>query len=341
MPRRIVVPLDGSNVSECALPFARGLAHSSGVAVSLLTVADAPGSLPEPTAGTEPDASSEPWDNPTAMRGALPTAPGTSTRAPSDDELEEVTERSEDAEAYLQRVATTFEDTPVETRVQYGDPATHIVDFTSRRALASGEGIAEDCAVVMATHGRTGLGRVLLGSVTWSVVKSGSFPVFLVPGRDEDDASSDSAQIEQVLVALDGSSFSEQILQAYRTWLADTVQSAHLITVTDPPPSSLDQDIAPTDDQGRTEEDRARRYLSHVATSLEAEGMQVTWEVAQGDVVETITSVADAINADLIALATHSRTGLTRLRVGSVAEKLLQQRSRPLLLVHPDQGDSE
>ncbi len=63
-----------------------------------------------------------------------------------------------------------------------------------------------------------------------------------------------------------------------------------------------------------------------------AEGVHVLYEFVHGDVVKTILGVAQGWDADLIAVASHGRTGLERVFYGSVAAGVLHQVDRPLLL---------
>jgi nucleotide-binding universal stress UspA family protein len=78
----------------------------------------------------------------------------------------------EDGEAAVERVRELAGDVPVETAVVEGKPSREIVDYAER----------EDCdLVVMGTHGRGGIDRLLLGSVAESVIRSSSVPVTAVP----------------------------------------------------------------------------------------------------------------------------------------------------------------
>jgi nucleotide-binding universal stress UspA family protein len=81
--------------------------------------------------------------------------------------------------------------------------------------------------------------------------------------------------------------------------------------------------------------DVANEYLSGMETKLTAEGHSVTAEVRQGIVADEVQKAAAEHQADVIAMATHGRGGLGRIFLGSVAERVLQEADRPLLLTKP------
>ena len=79
----------------------------------------------------------------------------------------------------------------------------------------------------------------------------------------------------------------------------------------------------------------ARSYLALVLDRVRQVGMSVTARAVTGDPATTIATVAREEGVDLIAMATHGRSGLRRIAVGSVADSTLQRTTVPLLLVRP------
>lgn len=268
----------------------------------------------------------------------------------------------------MHEIAETFGDIPVETHVLYGEPGQQIHDFASRCAEATAAGDSRDCAIVMASHGRTGLGRVLLGSVAWSVLSTdSSFPVFLVRSSKNDADRQGDYLAKRLLVALDGSTYAEQILPHVKTWFADRAELVHLVRVVVPrrPSSSNDiepvtgvsgpiyqrgqfylgrqaqrlaissQRIARLQNISEAEFESARVYLGGIAGRLDIGNADVTWQVVGARVPTAIQDVASAREADLIALTTRGRSGLEQFRMGSVAEDLLQHAEFPLMIIHP------
>ena len=150
--RRLVVPLDGSPLAETALPFARSLAQHLGIPVHLITAID-PVSLV-----------------PSAVAPALAF----------DEALYEETLAAlrDDAERWLTQASGTLREAGVEASWQIvsGSPYVAVAD-----ALQPGD------AIVMTSHGRSGVKRVLMGSVAEKLIREGPAPVVLVPTGDRRD----------------------------------------------------------------------------------------------------------------------------------------------------------
>jgi nucleotide-binding universal stress UspA family protein len=79
--------------------------------------------------------------------------------------------------------------------------------------------------------------------------------------------------------------------------------------------------------------EEAEAYLAGLQSEFREKGLAVKVFVEQGPVVHTILEVAQREKADLIAIASHGRTGLARVFYGSVAAGVLQRADRPLLLI--------
>ena len=77
----------------------------------------------------------------------------------------------------------------------------------------------------------------------------------------------------------------------------------------------------------------AREYLAPITDDLRRRGVRVTIDARHGEPVAEIVAAARAAKADLIAMTTHGRTGLSRLLFGSVAEAVLRQTEIPVLMM--------
>jgi nucleotide-binding universal stress UspA family protein len=82
-------------------------------------------------------------------------------------------------------------------------------------------------------------------------------------------------------------------------------------------------------------------YLAGLQTRYREKDIQARTIVASGPVVDAIIGAAKRENADLIAIASHGRTGLSQVFYGSVAAGVLHRIDRPLLLIRSRQGNSE
>ena len=78
---------------------------------------------------------------------------------------------------------------------------------------------------------------------------------------------------------------------------------------------------------------KARDYLKRAGEGLISKRVAVKTKVVIGKAAEEISKAADEINADLIAMSTHGRSGISRLAFGSVTDKVLREGSKPVLMV--------
>jgi nucleotide-binding universal stress UspA family protein len=141
---------------------------------------------------------------------------------------------------------------------------------------------------------------------------------------------------DTILVPLDGSARAEKILP-YIEELAFTRQSTVLLLqVIDPAAYMVAAyDMVPYYDPEMAQNlvTEAKSYLNELVNKFREGGLEVKCLVEQGPVVQTILQVAEREKVDLIALASHGRTGLARVFYGSVAAGILNQTDRPLLVV--------
>ncbi len=225
---------------------------------------------------------------------------------------------------YLQHEAMSFGDTPVRTVVRLGDPADEVIALTEH---------LPNPMVVLASHARTGVGRAILGSVAFGIVHGVNCPVLLVPTPSGEFATLSLPERGTILVPLDGSFASEAALNRPLHILGKPDFALHLLYVVVP---ATDVEGVPIEAFIGPKEEWATHYLQGVAERLTKQGQLVTWSVRVGDVPEQIMSVAEEIEADVIAMATHGRHGIGRMLFGSVTERIAHEATVPLLLIHPD-----
>jgi nucleotide-binding universal stress UspA family protein len=157
MYSKVLVPLDGSEASERALPHAQGLADAFGARVYLLQVISLSHEY-EAFRGVGEE-------NPTAVEYSM-------------DLTRQITaSRQTRAEEYLKAAAARLEEngTQVETSVRQGSTLENITHFVEENGID---------LIVMSTHGRGGLQRFLVGSVTDRVIRSSHVPVLAIPPED-------------------------------------------------------------------------------------------------------------------------------------------------------------
>lgn len=241
---------------------------------------------------------------------------------------EDVVRLERDLSAYLDRIAASFEDVPVETIVRLGSPVNIVADLVDSldRAL-----------LVIASHGRSGIRRHLVGSVAMQLIHQVACPVLVVTATSSSAAK--IGPIERVLVPLDGSELAEVALSSITDLFGAGNVHLHLLRVSElgawraMPYATLD--FYGDDSYYQAAQEVVKTYLADVEERLQAEGQRLTVESRNGAVSEVIRTVAGEQAVDIIAMGTHGRTGINRLIMGSVAERVLRDSPAPVLLQRP------
>lgn len=237
----------------------------------------------------------------------------------------------EEAEQYLESTAAGVREhgVPAETATPYGRPAGWILEEVPLRHAD---------VIVMATHGRSGIGRLLFGSVAESVLARSPVPVLLVRAW-RDTAPRPIVGAPWVLVPVDGSAFSERAL-ARAAQLATDVRAGLLLTRVVPNPAAgleaAGGELAPPSDEEITAlVAEARSDLQRLAQTVrEAHPhLSVDIDVRVGDPGAGIGEAAEEYRAGVVVMATHGRSGVPRVVFGSVANDVIRHGTVPLLLV--------
>lgn len=183
--------------------------------------------------------------------------------------------------------------------------------------------------IVMSSHGRSGLARMALGSVAAQVARLSTVPVFIVRAGGDLFAGRPSASPFTLLVPLDGSPFAERAI-APALALARELHGAIRLLMVVPP--AVAGDIQPPD---MTTADEAAAYLRAAQSRFATSDVAVTTQVAIGEAAHVIAALSQKPDAvcDLIVMATHGRTGVPRLVLGSVTDAVLSHTQKPMLVV--------
>ena len=298
----ILVPLDASDLAEKALDFSAALARRSGGRLTLVTVPllyhlDLSALHPYPGGRSAPDYIAPP------------------------DEL--IRASVAEAEQYLQLTAArlTREGLKVDARVVSAMPADAILD--------QAESGAADL-IVMATHGRGGVSRWAMGSVTDKVLQAAPCPIIVLRGGRQRDPIA----LSKILVPLDGSALAEACLLRLLP-LAKAFEAQLALVQVIVPLETLPIEIVGAMLAGEElYREEVAGYLETQAERLRSEGLDVSTEVLLGDsVAETLLERSARDDCDMIALSTHGRGGLRRWAFGSVADRLVRQADTPVFVV--------
>ncbi|MCK4331456.1 MAG: universal stress protein [Dehalococcoidia bacterium] len=283
--RKVLVPLDGSELAERSLRYADKIAGSNGGEVILFTVS-----------------------------------------ASSDDRLERP------MKAYLDLNAKELQSQRIRasTAIAYGSVADEIIDFAHKSKID---------LIIISTHGYSGIKHWMMGSIARKVLYGTHVPVFLVKSRSPKVSR---VKFEKILLPLDGSPFSETSIPHVEQLMRGTQAEIILLRVSEPPivPSDRSPAIKPSWEQYRDMlmaevQQQALKYLEKVKAGFEGRGMKVKSEVLLGKAIESILQVARKENADLIAITTHGRTGVSRWVYGSVVNRVVEESLQPVLLIRP------
>ncbi len=189
--------------------------------------------------------------------------------------------------------------------------------------------------IAMSTHGRTGLGQVLLGSVADEVVRNARPPVFLVPAAVV--VKPDSLP-RTILLPLDGTPLAETAIPVASQFAQNTGATIYLIRVVEPGDSGDElqdaQILAGSDYAGEQPIIRqAISYLERIRLRLQLAGVSSCSRIAAGDPADVIARIVHAEDADLIVMSTHGRSGMERMVHGSVVSRIIGNTICPLLLM--------
>jgi nucleotide-binding universal stress UspA family protein len=221
------------------------------------------------------------------------------------------------------------------------DPVSDVDrDMTIADALAADAAATDTDLIVMTTHGRGGLARFWLGSVADSLVHVSSVPVLSLRPGEPVPPIKHPPVFRHILIPLDGSALAEQILEPALALGALTQATYTLLHVVElfvlPSYAPLAQAVQLDAHMTQALQTEMQRYLDDVAQRLRASGHQVHTRTLLGaQPAVALLDAAQEQGADLIALATHGRSGLPRLLIGSVADKVRRGADMPVLLYRP------
>jgi nucleotide-binding universal stress UspA family protein/predicted transcriptional regulator len=296
MAQTIVVPLDGSELGETALPWAALLARTRGCSMTLVRIV--------------------PWPD-------LPSGEFGDYFSPNvyDEVISAEVDTAQEYLTKLQaRVAT--QGLEVNTVVREGMAAEGVHDVADELGAY---------AVIMASHGRGGLARLVMGSVAERIVHQATVPVFLIRASKQPRP----AALKRVLVPLDGSALAERGLdQAQEIVGLDAtivvvrvVEPVYDVIGTDD--TTLVENAEATDDAER----EAKEYLDRLATTQGANASRMELVIRRGRSAGEIMVAVEKANVDAVVMTTHGLTGPTRWLMGSVADEVFRHTDRPVMLV--------
>ena len=294
--RTVLVPLDGSLLSEQALPLARRLACGMGAELELVRV------HVSPTA----------WEAYTEVMAGSPASEADTTR----EEVAYLEERAAEARAGGLEVGTSL---------LQGQVAPAI----ARRARAVAD------LVIMTTHGRGPLSRFWLGSVADELLRTLDMPILLIRPTMQAWAMACGPPYRRVLIPLDMSQGSEVAIAA-ATVLGSPDTEYVLLHVVDAPVPAMAVPIpmGTEAEPAGVQEAKAAERLEEIAAGFRVRDLKVRTRIETGSGAATGNlDVAEAAAPDLIVMATRGPGRVERMLLGSVADKIVRASEEPVLVV--------
>ena len=298
MYKKVLVPLDGSKLAEAVLPAVTQIATGLKARVTLFGVVeeDIVAAIANP------------------MQGRYVDQVGSTALTVARDYLKGVSRRlglPEDQVQCTAKVAAVSE---------------AIVEEAERDGAT---------LIAMSTHGRSGAGRWLLGSVADKVLHAASAPLLLYRPRAD---RRQGAEFSTIVVPLDGSPMAETVLPHAEALAGAMGLGVHLIRVT----STLIEYYAgegfytyPGDLIAEMDRE-ALRYLEAKSAELKKRGVRkVTTQHLTGAVAIQIVDAVKNLPGSLVAISSHGRSGVGRWVLGSVADRVVSGAGSPVLVVRP------
>ena len=294
---KILVPLDGSKTAENVLPLARSFARALQIPVELLGVID-----------IVEIAYQVARDRVSIITSLVNDATGRFTE-------------------YLEGIAQNFPTGTARCTIQTGSAAEAIINSaaTDKQTL-----------IALATHGRSGLDRWLLGSVAEKVLRGGSNPTLVVRARDDKNPSWAMATLKRIVVPLDGSEMSEGILPYIKELAKQVDLEVTLIRLYGGLSAAGDGFYSPHQLDAMTARLRqeAVTYLESKTEEMKQQGLnKISFTAKEGLEPDEILAIARQTPDTMIAMCTHGRSGVQRWALGSVTETVVRHSDNPVLVV--------
>jgi nucleotide-binding universal stress UspA family protein len=298
--RKILVPLDGSPLGEHALPYALGIAKKAGAQVHIALV-------------HVPEAYSE-------------------FEAPGAEDFEIDAKARE--EAYLEALGRRL------TGMPKGSVHLHHLEGIPQETLAEEVVEREIDLVVMNVHGWGYLSRAMTGSVSDYLMRHLTVPMLVMHAHNSSTDLTRDPAIKSILICLDGSELAETIIPQAAALGSLWNVRFNLVRVASLPGPLAAGGGEETQAMRRHLLDKASKeaiaYLRGVAERLGQGGSNTQIHApVHSNTTAAILETATATACDVIAVATHGRGGLSRLLLGSVADKVMRGAHCPVLVYRP------
>lgn len=299
MYSKILVPLDGSKTAEKVLPYARYLAGKFKVPVELLAVLDI---------------------------AEMATHISAEKARHLDTMIEDGVRAST---TYLRGIATTFPD---------GNVTCTVEKDRAEEAIIGKAGADGGTLIAMATHGRSGLNRFLLGSVAEKVLRGSTNPVAVVRAKEEAKSTGEAAPCKSIIVPLDGSDLAESVIPMVAAIAKTLDVEVVLFRAYHIPYNAYAADdgyyAVNYDELIAGVRDEANEYLDKKVAEMKQRGVAKVSAISkEGFAGDEIIALGHKTPDGLIAMCSHGRSGVKRWMLGSVTENVVRHSDDPVLVM--------
>lgn len=292
MIRQVLIPLDGSKLAEQVIPHLLRFITPDQTELLLMT----------------------------ALSSTLPSDKSNSNLA-----ISESTSTSQNYKIHEQLNNVTQElnqiSFSVTERVVPGAPTNSILSLAEEAFVD---------LIAMSTHGRTGLRRVLLGSVADEVVCNARPPIFLTPAAI---TAPPKFTPRTILLPLDGTALAEAAIPIAQQFAQNTGATLSFIRILDSNYSEHEQSANQTDTTKQATSQQATRYLEQIKLRLQLANVTSRYQITSGDPAVAIIRASHTEQVDLIVMSTHGRSGVGRIIHGSVTRQIIGSAICPLVLI--------
>jgi len=231
------------------------------------------------------------------------------------------------AQVYLDAQAADLRERGVQVQVQ-----TVVLNDVSL-SIDEAARIFNADVIACATHGRTPMGRLVHGGVAWRALAHSPIPVML--RHFEDDAPTDAGVLfgqRRILVPLDRSARAETTIPLATELARDWHAQLFLVSVVPQMRASGNPYgyIYITPSTYEADRQEARQYLDQIAAHLP---VNIHTRVIVGGVIDSLAEAVEQLSITDIVMASHGRTGLPRVIVGSVADALMHRLTCPIVII--------
>jgi len=306
MYKKMLVPLDGSELSEAVLPYAKELAGRLDMEITLLHI----------------------YRSEEKNKSHL-------YRAYIGHKVDILKCQSEEVQKKT-GAGAKCKAIKVQGKLISGYPAEEILNYAENNATDF---------ILMATHGRSGIKRWVMGSVTEKVIRASKVPAWLVRATISEDMAHEKWEKRTILVPLDGSNLAEAVLPHVETLAkqrGSEMMNVVLLRVCEPvsmpiyyPPNvpMMPKDYLQLKES--IERAQAQHYLPKIEKQFKDKGLNVRSEILVGDIARQIIEYANKNPFNLIVMSSHAHSEQGQWDFGSIADKVLHRASNPIFLVRP------